>query len=152
MWWISFSGCQPQFMFEWQTEKFWRGCRTLLVIDQFIFFVLMFVASSGLYSFNTPPSHHGWIIDQDQWNICTTKVFFYFLFSYLTCPPWRSRAWFHVHPNYTFSSFDLKRVTPRGGIKTYFPYPCPPSSCKCGRAPWSKPIDQGDLTKLICLI
>ena len=62
-----------------------------------------------------------------------------------TYPTWRPRAQFYVCPTYTLSSLALKTVTHRWGIKTHFPYPCSPSSCRFGQAPRSMPIDLGNL-------
>ena len=59
--------------------------------------------------------------------------------------PWEPRPWFYVRPTYTLRSLALKKVTYRRGIKSHFPYPCAPSLCRCGWAPWSKPIDMGNL-------
>ena len=46
-----------------------------------------------------------------QTRFCSHSItaFFYECFSIHTSPPWRSRAWFHVCPNYTLSSLELKR-------------------------------------------
>ena len=44
--------------------------------------------------------------------------------------------------------FPRLEETCRGDIKTHLPTLCSPSLCSCGQAPWSKPIDLGNLVRL----